>query len=128
MPDSASRPSRAILFVDDSSDLRMVISAGLEHFGYRVLTSQDSKSALEAISHGPLDLIILDMGLPDIDGVKLGSMILQRLNRKPPLVLFTGSVSTELAKRAKEAGFTEFWIKPLGLHTLRAKIEAILNR
>jgi CheY-like chemotaxis protein len=124
---SRSDPRRVILIVDDSPEICIVVAHGLERYGYRVFSANDAKSAFTAISEQALDLIIIDHKLACGDGIELGSQIRQRLGHLPPLVLFTGTDDKELARRAMTAGFSEYWLKPMGLHLLRKKVDAILN-
>lgn len=118
---------RVILYVDDMPEIRIVVSQGLAQHGYRVLTAMDAESTFHAIAENSLDLIIIDYKLIAMDGIELGTHILKRLKTKPRLVLFTGADDKELAQRALAAGFSQFWSKPLSVHSLRKKVDAIFQ-
>lgn len=117
-----------ILFIDDSQDIRTVISIGLEHLGYEVVTAGDVPSTQAALEQQSFDLVIVDNGLPGAEGVELAEQILQQQkNPNLRLVLFTGTRSNELEARAKTNGFSDCWIKPMGLHLIGKKIDSLLQ-
>lgn len=121
-----AKPS--ILFVDDNPDIRTVISIGLKHLGYQVVTVGDMPAAYTALEQQVFDLVILDNGLPGAEGVDSGAEIIQKSkNPKLPIVLFTGTRNADLEARAKTNGFTDCWIKPMGLMMISRKIESLLN-
>lgn len=121
-------PNRTILFVDDNADIQTVMSIGLAHFGHQIVTASDASSTLAALDKLHFDLLILDNGLPGIDGIDLGAQILQRPElAKLPIVLFTGTRDHELEAQAKSFGFVDCWVKPMGLHLINRKIEALFE-
>lgn len=119
---------RTILFVDDDDSIRAVISMGLEHFNYQVVTAFDAASALEVLGQNQVDLIIMDNGLPGVEGVELGIEILRQPQyANLPIVLFTGTRDRELDRRARAAGFVDCWVKPMGLKIMQQKLEALVS-
>jgi two-component system chemotaxis response regulator CheY len=117
-----------ILFIDDSQDIRTVISIGLEHLGYEVVTVGDVPSTQAALERQSFDLVIVDNGLPGTEGVELAQQIFeQQKNPNLRLVLFTGTRSNELEARAKTNGFSDCWLKPMGLHLIGQKIDWLLQ-
>jgi CheY-like chemotaxis protein len=117
---------KTILIVEDDNNLRAIISSALEQFGFRVFSAFDAASTFAILQQNQIDLIIMDQGLPGVEGIELGAEILrQSPNSAPPIVLFTGTNDRELDRRAKAAGFVGYWIKPMGLKVIQEKIEAL---
>lgn len=121
---SSSRPAPRVLIVDDNVDS----ARGLEHLlsilGYEVRTARDGKSALEvAQAHRP-DVVLLDIGLPGMDGYEVASRIRRndRL-RNALLIAITGYGQEEDRRRSFQAGFDHHFIKPIDFDALLALLE-----
>lgn len=84
--------SKTILIVEDSDDLRELFVDTLRFSGFRVLEARDGVDALRIIENRPPDLVVLDLGLPTLDGLSVRDEILSHLNtRDIPIVVVTGS-------------------------------------
>lgn len=114
-----SRP-RTILVVDDNQDAVMLLSRVLERWGNTVRTAHDGPRALELAAGERFDLILLDIGLPGMDGYQVAEAL--RTSTPPyegPLVALTGYGKDEDRARADEVGFTHHLLKPLDLEVLQ---------
>ncbi|QCO98270.1 response regulator [Arthrobacter sp. 24S4-2] len=116
----------AVLVVDDDPHLLKILKITLEANGYSVTTAADGESGLLAATRHPLALIILDLGLPDIDGTTVIKQ-LRSWNPVPILVLSAGHTSDDKVE-ALDAGADDYITKPFGPDELLARIRALLRR
>jgi CheY-like chemotaxis protein len=113
MPEASPTPVPLVLVIDDVEDNRDVYEQFLKHAGWRVATAVDGEDGLaKAAQLGP-DVVILDMGLPKMDGWEVA----KRLKSGPstsgiPIIALTGHVSKEARQRALTAGVDDFIAKP----------------
>jgi two-component system KDP operon response regulator KdpE len=115
-----------ILVVDDDPHLLRALRITLSARGYDVVTAADGATALAAASRTPPDLVILDLGLPDLDGVAVAEG-LRGWSTAPIIVL--SARHAELAKvDALDAGADDYVTKPFGMNELLARIRAALRR
>jgi signal transduction histidine kinase len=118
-----------VMLVDDNADAAEMLGTALELSGYTVRTAPDGPSALKLASEVALDVAILDIGLPGMDGYDLA----RRLRANPEhadlrLVALTGYGQAADLKRAREAGFDEHVVKPVDLVRLDAAIRGELGK
>ncbi|MDQ0118732.1 response regulator [Pseudarthrobacter sp902506025] len=116
----------SVLVVDDDPHLLRILKLALETNGYTVSTAVDGRSALLAASQNPLALVILDLGLPDIDGTTVIKE-LREWSRTPILVLSARHTSDDKVE-ALDAGADDYLTKPFGPDELLARIRALLRR
>jgi two-component system chemotaxis response regulator CheY len=102
-----------VLIVDDSASIRMLLSKTLEDTGYCVTDAENGKAALEVAQQGNFDLVITDVNMPEMDGLRLVENLrkLPAYRMKPILVLST-EYSQEMKQKGKEAGATGWLVKP----------------
>lgn len=117
--------SKKILIVDDSESIREVVSFTLENEGFDVIVASDGTDALTMLDGKPIDLIITDLHMPEMDGITLIKHVrkMEAYQRIPILFLTTES-QTSKKLEAKEAGATGWIIKPF----VPAKLIAALNK
>ncbi|ARQ02444.1 response regulator [Pseudorhodoplanes sinuspersici] len=114
-----------VLVIDDEPPIRKLLRMGLSTQGYQVLEASNGKSALEMLGEHP-DLIILDLGLPDIDGHQLLANLRSRAEAVPIVVL--SSRGDEAGKvRALDLGADDYITKPFGMEELLARMRAALR-
>jgi two-component system KDP operon response regulator KdpE len=114
-----------VLIVDDEPPIRKLLRMGLTAHGYHVLEAPDGRSALDLIAEKP-DLVILDLGLPDVQGLDLLRAIRARNERVPIVVL--SSRGDEAAKvQALDMGADDYVTKPFGTDELLARMRAALR-
>ena len=118
-------PAPKILVVDDEPPIRKLLRMGLSSQGYDVLEAADGKSALELLAKKPA-LVILDLGLPDIDGHDLLRRIRLREEALPIIVLSSrGDEAGKVA--ALDLGADDYVTKPFGMDELFARIRAAMR-
>ena len=115
-----------ILAVEDDAAIRSLISTTLNTHDYNYLTARDGRSALlEASSHNP-DIILLDLGLPDMDGVDIIQAIRQ-WSGVPIIVISARSEDTDKIK-ALDAGADDYLTKPFSVEELLARLRVTQRR
>ena len=115
-----------VLVVDDEPQILTVVRDYLEHSGFEVLTAADGPSALRAIRGGRPDLLVLDLGLPGLDGLDLARQV--RREGELPIIMLTAR--TEEADRVAglELGADDYITKPFSPRELVARVRAVLRR
>jgi two-component system KDP operon response regulator KdpE len=114
-----------ILIVDDEPPIRKLLRMGLGSQGYNVLEAPNGKTALDMLEKKP-DLVILDLGLPDIDGLELLRRIRHRQENLPIVVLSSrGDEAGKVA--ALDLGADDYVTKPFGMDELFARMRAALR-
>jgi two-component system, NtrC family, nitrogen regulation response regulator NtrX len=116
-----------ILIVDDEPDIRELISDILADEGHEVLTAADAASAREVRSQNPPDLILLDVWMPDTDGVSLLREWRDAGTLECPVVMISGHGSVETAVEATRLGAFDFIEKPVSMARLMVTIENALE-
>ncbi|KKK48813.1 hypothetical protein LCGC14_3141360, partial [marine sediment metagenome] len=112
-----------ILVVDDDPDLVEVITYGLRRRGHSVIAAADGEDALERWREESPSMVLLDVGLPNMDGLEVCRRI--RESSKVPIILLSGSNSEDDIIRGLEAGAEEYIAKPFSLTQLALRIEAL---
>ena len=117
--------AKNILIVDDSESIREVVKFTLENEGYNVMIGVDGKDALQYLNGKPIDLVITDLHMPNMDGIELIRHIRTINAYKHIPILFLTTESQQAKKmEAKEAGATGWIIKPF----VPAKLLEALNK
>jgi two-component system aerobic respiration control protein ArcA len=119
---------RVVLVVEDDESMRAAIKKTLEFSGHIVKMASDATQLSAVIDDNPIDLIILDVGLPWVDGFELGQLLKEHKDlKKIPLIYVSGQASDEDKKKAYEIGADDFIKKPFDLDTFRKSIEKLLK-
>jgi two-component system KDP operon response regulator KdpE len=115
-----------IIIVDDEPQILRALRINLQARGYEVHTAADGAGALHAVAANRPDLIVLDLGLPDIDGV---DVIRQLRTWTPvPIVVLSGRSDSRDKVDALDAGADDYITKPFGVEELLARIRATTRR
>jgi len=115
-----------VLIIDDEAQIRQFVRAGMELGGYRVSEAANGSDALREITLHPVDLVILDLALPDIDG----SEVLERIRSwtsVPVIILSVRAGETEKVKLL-ELGADDYVVKPFFMSELLARAKVVLRR
>jgi two-component system, OmpR family, KDP operon response regulator KdpE len=115
-----------ILLVDDEPNILGTVATLLRARGYDVATVMTGRGALEAVSRDRPDLIVLDLGLPDMDGVNVCMGV--RQTSGVPILVLSARGSERDKVRALDAGADDYVTKPFGAEELLARIRASLRR
>ena len=118
--------SQKILIVDDEPLLVKGLKYGLEQDGYKIEAAYDGKKALELQEKGKFDLIILDLMLPEIDGLEVCQKI--RGKSDVPIIMLTAKGEDMNKILGLEYGADDYMTKPFNILELKARIKAILRR
>ena len=118
-----------ILVIEDNGDSREMMKLLLEDLGYRVLAAANGHEALALAASNHLDLILTDLGLPDMDGIRVvrSLRILNTRLRHVPIIMLTALDGDEHYYPALRAGCTDFLTKPTDFETLQAMIEKLVD-
>ena len=118
--------SATILVVDDDSQIRRVMRTALSSHGYRIIEARDGEEALKTVRAERLDMIILDLNMPDMDGIEVCREI--RAVSNLPIIMLTVRSAEKDTVRALDAGTDDYVVKPFGIDELLARIRAALRR
>lgn len=116
---SASEPALSVLVVDDSIDSAEMLAELITALGHHVRVAHLAASALEQLDAAPVDLILLDLSLPDQDGLSVARAVRTRFGSAIRIIALTGFSGDEERAQAIEAGCEQFIVKPLKLDQLR---------
>ncbi|MCK8817776.1 response regulator transcription factor [Natroniella sulfidigena] len=121
--------SSKILVVDDEENIVELVKFNLEREGYQVLTAYDGAEALEKIKKKELDLVILDLMLPQVDGFEVCRQIRSdnKLNRLPIVMLSAKGEEVDKVL-GLELGADDYVTKPFSPRELLARVKAVLRR
>ncbi len=118
---------KRILVADDDPDLRDLLVMDLTHQGYGVLSAADGKDALQTALNEPIDLILLDVMMPYIDGYHVAYELTNKLGAKAPRIIIMTSRDTVKEKGiALMSGANEILQKPFEMSKLHERIAALL--
>jgi two-component system, OmpR family, response regulator MprA len=120
-------PNGRLLVVDDDPDVRDSLERALRHAGYTVTTAVHGADALDALARSPVDLIVLDILMPMVDGFDACRRLRERGDATPVLVL-TARDAIDDRVTGLEAGADDYLVKPFALRELLARIRALLRR
>jgi two-component system KDP operon response regulator KdpE len=115
-----------VLVVDDDSGLTRALAINLRARGYIVDIAPDGSSGLAAAAAHPPDLVILDLGLPDIDGVEVVRGLRGWLST--PILVLSARLAQAQKVAALDAGADDYITKPFGMDELLARVRAALRR
>ena len=120
------KPTYRILVVDDDRDIVQTIKGNLELDGYEVLSASDGHSCLQMAREQRPDLVILDLNLPDIDGIKACQIM--RREYDFPIIMLTAREGVSDKVLGLECGADDYIVKPFNSLELSARIKSILKR
>ncbi len=118
--------AQKILVVDDELEIVKVVRAYLEQSGFRVMTASDGQLALAAFRHEHPDLVILDLGLPQLDGLDVCRAIRRESN--VPVIMLTARVEETDRLIGLEIGADDYIVKPFSPREVVARVRTVLRR
>jgi DNA-binding response OmpR family regulator len=115
-----------IVLIEDDVDIRRLVAGALAAEGHDVDSADRGLSGLELAVKGGADLVIMDLGLPDVDGTELLRMI--RAVSKVPIVIITARGADDVVVATLDAGADDYLVKPFSVAQLEARVRAVLRR
>jgi DNA-binding NtrC family response regulator len=115
-----------ILVVDDEDDLRKLLTHFVSGAGYEVTAAEDGEQALEQLRKGAYDLALLDIMMPNMNGIEL----LKQIRQQSPgtkAIMLTGYTDLKNAMEAREFGARDFISKPFKMEDVLETIKRVLN-
>ena len=116
----------SILLIEDDVEIRRLAASALAEVGHDVESADRAMAGLELAVRGHPDLVILDLGLPDIDGTELLRMI--RAVSQVPVIVITARGADETVVATLDAGADDYLVKPFSMTQLEARVRAVLRR
>jgi two-component system, OmpR family, KDP operon response regulator KdpE len=114
-----------VLIIDDDIDLLTVCRVGLQALGHDVRTAQTASEGLSAVAVDAPDVIVLDLGLPDMDGMDVCQRI--RTWSDVPIVVLSADGSEDRKVAALDGGADDYMTKPFGMRELNARLKVALR-
>jgi len=116
-----------VMIIDDEQSVRDSLSAVLATYGFRTASSGSAREALEAIRKSVPDCVVLDVRMPEIDGLALQRMLAQTAANLP-VIIITGHADIAMAVQAMRNGASDFIEKPIDDEQLVASIQAAIDQ
>ncbi len=121
-----SNKSSSILVVEDDPGLLRFLIQALKVSGYVAASAPSAAAAREVIEREQIDLAIIDIGLPDADGIEFGQSL--ATDYGIPFIHLTGQTESEAVERAARSGAITYLVKPVTIEQLAAAVATALNR
>jgi CheY-like chemotaxis protein len=118
-----------VLYIEDNPDNMMLVQRALEARGYRLLKAINGLSGVELAEREDVDLILLDINLPDIDGYEVARRLRKSAKGSllhTPIIAITANALKGDAEKALEAGCDVYMSKPINIRELWARVEAFV--
>jgi two-component system response regulator ResD len=117
---------QTILVVDDEPSIREVVTLYLRRAGYRVLVARDGQEALQALERHAPDLVVLDLMLPQVDGLEITRQM--RTTGDTPIIMLTARREETDRILGLEMGADDYVVKPFSPRELVSRVKAVLRR
>jgi two-component system, OmpR family, KDP operon response regulator KdpE len=115
-----------VLVIEDDAALREVLAASLERGGHRVTVAPDGRAGLDELKNPALDIVLLDIGLPFVDGWRILATL--EGHRQPSVIVISARGDEQDKVRAFDLGADDYLTKPFGSSELLARVRAVLRR
>lgn len=117
---------KRLLVVEDDPSMRKVLGPGLRPYAFSVVTAPDAGTALDLVARRTPEAVLLDLGLPDLDGMAVLRSLRERSS--VPVIVISGRTSTSARIEALDAGADDYLTKPFAIDELAARLRAVLRR
>ena len=129
MTSPRSAPAGRLLVVDDNRVNRLLLGRALEQLGHAVTFAENGREALAALRERPVDLVLLDIEMPEMDGYEtLGALAADPRLRDVPVVMMSSVEEVDSVARCIELGAEDYLFKPVNPVLLRARVGASLEK
>ena len=119
--------TRTIMVVEDYDDTRLLLKKGLEGLGYSVLEASNGQEAVDIAAREHLDLILMDLDLPILDGIVATQLIRQQSDMRVPIVAVTAYPMSYTRVKAFAEGCDEYVAKPIDMSELARLVDRYLR-
>jgi DNA-binding response OmpR family regulator len=116
----------AILTVDDSRAVRTIVGKQVKELGFEVLEAEDGIQGLQVLSESQVDLVLLDVTMPNMDGPTMLAKM-RELGNKTPVIMLTSESKRTIVAGAMKQGISDYILKPFKPEELRAKVLSVLQ-
>lgn len=128
MTDPLHPHAKAVLIVEDDEASQYIFTTILAHKGYRTLSAASAAAASRLLEENRVELVIMDIGLPLVDGFTLTRRIRENpVTRDVPILVITVHVFPEDVRRAEEAGSTAFMPKPVDPLLVAERVQQMIG-
>jgi len=119
--------TKNILVVEDNDDLRQIFASIIRFSGYQILEARSGSEAIEKVAFAKPNLVLLDLGLPDMSGIDVARAIKKnRVTADIPIIACSAYPSREKMEEALRAGIVDYLQKPIAAALIKAKIEEFI--
>jgi two-component system, OmpR family, response regulator len=118
--------SSTILLVDDEDSVQKLLTYPLERDGFRVVSARDGEEALQRFADEPVDLVVLDIMLPKLDGLEVCKRL--RAESSVPIIMLTARDDEFDTVLGLELGADDYITKPFSIREFRSRVRALLRR
>jgi DNA-binding response OmpR family regulator len=118
--------SSTILLVDDEDSVQKLLTYPLERDGFRVVSARDGEEALSRFAEEPVDLVVLDVMLPKLDGLEVCKRL--RAESSVPIIMLTARDDEFDTVLGLELGADDYITKPFSIREFRSRVRALLRR
>ena len=115
-----------IVLIEDDVDIRRLVADALAAQGHDVESAAAALEGLQLTVKGKPDLVVMDLGLPDLDGTELLRMI--RAVSQVPIIVITARGADDVVVRTLDSGADDYLVKPFSVAQLEARVRALLRR
>jgi two-component system chemotaxis response regulator CheY len=120
--------SKTIMTADDSASIRQMVSFTLQRAGFTIVEAVDGRDALEKLRRSPVDMLITDLNMPQMDGIEL----IRQVRTLPmlkyiPIIMLTTESQMDKKQAGKAAGATGWIVKPFEQEQLIAVVNKVLR-
>lgn len=122
----SKRDAPLLLIVDDDRSHRLMLTTLMQEWGYRIMEAEDGEQALQIVRDKPVDLVLMDMRMPKMDGIEATKAV-HRHNPAIPIIVITAYSSVPTAVEALKSGAVDYVTKPIDFEALRVVLERALE-
>ena len=115
-----------VVLIEDDVQIRRLVAEALSEQGHDVESAATAMDGLQRTVKGAPDLVVLDLGLPDLDGIELLRMI--RAVSEVPIIVVTAQGEDDVVVKTLDAGADDYLTKPFSMEQLEARVRAVLRR
>jgi CheY-like chemotaxis protein len=118
-----ARRARRVVVIDDNEDAATTVAILLRHAGHTVDVAHSGPAELEAVRHANPDVVLLDLGMPGMSGYDVARRLREDAGKGLLLIAVSGYSSDNMRRRAEEAGFDHYVVKPFDLSDIVALLD-----